>query len=270
MPAKKHESEQGAGRTGGEGGVSGGGKGIRTPDLLAASQTLSQLSYTPTEGVPADAGGSESIATAPCGGNAPRRAARLDGREYTRRCATCRSGHNDVMDDAPAATGAPRCGRARCSPRWRARGSSSRRAAVLLAAGHATASRTGSVDFTLRPAWPGGRLVLPLGPAGVARAAHPPRAVDVDGRLPPVRRRHLARRGRAARRRTCRPLQASARPRSPASSGAGCRAAAAARRRRRRADRRRRAAPLAARSPWGAALGVAGAAALAGGCRRRA
>ena len=46
----------------------GGGNRARTGDLLAASQTLSQLSYTPTEGVPARAGRQGSI---PSGG-APR------------------------------------------------------------------------------------------------------------------------------------------------------------------------------------------------------
>ena len=30
----------------------GGGEGTRTPDLLAASETLSQLSYTPTQKLP--------------------------------------------------------------------------------------------------------------------------------------------------------------------------------------------------------------------------
>jgi hypothetical protein len=37
----------------------GGGKRARTADLLAASQTLSQLSYTPTGGVPAGPAGLE-------------------------------------------------------------------------------------------------------------------------------------------------------------------------------------------------------------------
>src|SRR5450759_2300743 len=47
-----------------EGGEDGGGNRARTGDLLAASQTLSQLSYTPTEGVPTCAGRHESIAQA--------------------------------------------------------------------------------------------------------------------------------------------------------------------------------------------------------------
>ena len=33
-------------------GVFGGGKGARTPDLMAASHALSQLSYTPIYGCP--------------------------------------------------------------------------------------------------------------------------------------------------------------------------------------------------------------------------
>src|SRR5665647_2875418 len=47
-----------------EGGEDGGGNRARTGDLLAASQTLSQLSYTPTEGVPTCADRHGSIAQA--------------------------------------------------------------------------------------------------------------------------------------------------------------------------------------------------------------
>src|SRR5450759_4472136 len=81
MPAKKTSGVRGWGRgatgsglTGSEctrtssatreGREDGGGNRARTGDLLAASQTLSQLSYTPTERVPTCAGRHESIAQA--------------------------------------------------------------------------------------------------------------------------------------------------------------------------------------------------------------
>src|SRR5450830_1672553 len=81
MPAKKTSAVRawgrgaaGSGLTGSEctrtwsatreGGEDGGGNRARTGDLLAASQTLSQLSYTPTEGVPTCAGRHGSIAQA--------------------------------------------------------------------------------------------------------------------------------------------------------------------------------------------------------------
>src|SRR5659263_415176 len=81
MPAKKTSAVRawgrgaaGSGLTGSEctrtssatraGGEDGGGNRARTGDLLAASQTLSQLSYTPTERVPTCAGRHGSIAQA--------------------------------------------------------------------------------------------------------------------------------------------------------------------------------------------------------------
>src|SRR5450759_4390272 len=81
MPAKKTSAVRawgrgaaGSGLTGSEctrtwsaaraGGEDGGGNRARTGDLLAASQTLSQLSYTPTEGVPTRADRHGSIAQA--------------------------------------------------------------------------------------------------------------------------------------------------------------------------------------------------------------
>src|SRR5450830_517215 len=86
MPAKKTSAVRawgrgaaGSGLTGSEctrtssatreGGEDGGGNRARTGDLLAASQTLSQLSYTPTERVPTCADRHGSIATGARGDN---------------------------------------------------------------------------------------------------------------------------------------------------------------------------------------------------------
>ena len=135
--------------------------------------------------------------------------------------------------EEPEAAGAPgEGGPGSRGPRLRGRGLAFvllRLALVLIVAGGVLQLQAagsylvpaGSVSFQLRPAWPGGHLVMPLGPAGELslRTHHTPVDVVMDYRLPAETAALLA---TAVRRASCRGWRAAPARRSPATWRGAC------------------------------------------------